>query len=152
MNKATIIILLFCIILSGISYYIGYKRPPKFLSWFAKGSFFISTFILIPFLATILYFQGTATSRLEQEGIVPYPDITETVGIAFGKGEDPLWVFRTKEAVNIQNFYNYESNRPGWKLKKSEDNAQIYEKEGKKLNISFYNYDSGGTIIYKIGN
>ena len=151
MSSSIVIVLLFCIILSGLSFFIGYIRPPKSLSWIAKGTFIISSFLLIPSLAAILYCQSTAASRLEEFRIAPYPDITETVGIAFGTGDDPLWVFRTKGTINIQNFYNYESNRPGWELKESGDNSLTLEKEGRELMIDSYNYDSGGTIIYKIG-
>lgn len=152
MSKSIIIILIFSFILSGISIFIGFLRPPKSHSWLPKGAFIFSTFILIPFLAVVLYFQGTAEGRLSKTGIAPYPNITETVGIAFGTGENPLWVFRTDGPNNIQNFYNYESSRQGWELINSSENSLLLEKGGNEMKISFYEQENGGSIIYKMEN
>ena len=152
MDKSIILLLVFSLILSVVSYYLGYLKPAKHLSWLAKSSFISVSFILIPVLVIVLYFQSTAKSRLSETGFVPYAEITETVGIAFGIGENPIWIFKIKGKNNIESFYSDESNRHGWKLIESSETMQIYQKGDKKMSIGQHKGWTSSSIIYMMEN
>ena len=152
MDKSIILLLAFSVILSVISYYIGYMKPTLNFSWFAKVSFLSATFLLIPVLALVLFFQNTAKERLEKTGFVPYPNIKETVGIAFGTGNNPTWIFKIKDYNYIEEFYSDESNRPGWKLIKSSENLQTFQKGNKKMSIGQQKGWTSSSIIYMLEN
>ena len=152
MDKSLILLLVFSFILSGVSYYIGYKRPSNNFKWVAKISFLSVTFLLIPLLFIVLFFQSTAKSRLSETGFVPHPEIKETVGIAFGIGENPVWIFKIKGQNDIEEFYSAESNRPGWKLIESSDNMNIYQKGNKKMSIGRHRGWTSSSIVYMLQN
>ena len=150
MDKSLILLLVFSIILSGISYYLGFRKPAKNFPWLAKVTFVSATFLLIPVLVIVLYFQSSAKVRLSETGFVPYPQITETVGIAFGTGKNPTWIFKTRDLNDIEKFYSDESNRPGWKLINSSENMQIYEKGNKKMSIGKQKGWTSSSVIYML--
>ena len=143
-------LLVFSLILSVVSFYIGFIRPSGYLTWFARGSFLIATFLLIPTLSAVLYFQSTAVDRLSMTGFVPYPGITETVGIAYGKGENPVWIFKFKWRGDIEKFYKDESNREGWALKESVGNLMVFTKDNKKMSIGRQEGWTSSSIIYML--
>jgi len=150
MDKSIILLLVFSFVLSAISYYLGYRRPAIKFSWFAKVSFISVTLLLIPVLVIVLYFQSTAKSRLSETGFVPYPNIKETVGIAFGTGKNPIWIFKIKGQNYIEKFYSEESNRPGWKLIKRSNNMQTYRKGNKIMSIGQQEGWTSSSIIYML--
>ena len=152
MDKSIILLLVFSLILSGISFYLGYWRPSVNFSGFAKVSFIFCTFFLTPALAVVLFLQSTAKDRLSETGFVPYPQIKETVGIAFGTGENPTWIFKIKGENYIESFYSYESNRPGWKLIKSSENMQTYQKGSRIMSIGHQKGWTSSSIIYMLEN
>ena len=152
MDKSIILLLVFSLILSGVSYYLGYRRRTENFLWLAKTSFVFVTFLLIPVFTTVLFFQSTAKSRLSKTGFVPYTNITETVGIGFGIGKNPVWIFKFKAPNDIKNFYSDESNRPGWKLIKDGENMQIYQKGSKKMSIGQQEGWTSSSIIYMLEN
>lgn len=130
MEKSIILLLFFSILLSAIGYYLGFIKPPKVFAWLAKSTFVFSTFFLIPLLAAVLWFQSGAEGRLEKTGFVPHPDIKEVIGIAFGTGANPVWIFKTaSDEESIMNFYNETSSRPGWQLVSKNDSMLIFKKE-----------------------
>ena len=93
MDSSLILLLIALIALNIQSYYFGWVRPPKVAAWLQQTSFIVLTFLLIPLLVYSLYSQSQAESRLEDYGIVPHPAIKNAVGIANGKGDNPIWLF-----------------------------------------------------------
>ena len=141
-------LLVFSIILSVVSFYIGFIRPSGFFTWFARGSCLIATFLLIPTLSAVLYYQSTAIGRLSETGFIPFPGITETVGIAYGKGENPVWIFKFRGRGDIEEFYRDESNREGWTLKENVGNLLVFIKDNKKMSIGKQEGWTSSSIIY----
>ena len=150
MDKSLILMLVFSFILSGISYYLGYRRPANKFPWLAKVTFLSVTLFLIPVLVIVLYFQDGAKARLSETGFIPYPHITESVGIAFGTGKNPTWIFKTRDLSGIEKFYSDESNRPGWKLINSDPNLIIYQKGNKKMSIGQQKGWTSSSVIYML--
>lgn len=142
--------MVFAFILLGISYYLGYRSPGGKFSWLARVSFLSVAFLLIPTLTVVLFYQTTAKDRLLQTGFVPYSEITETVGISFGIGKNPTWVFRVRSTDGIKEFYTDESNRPGWSLVKSGENMGIYQKGSSKMKIGLHRGITSGSIVYML--
>lgn len=142
--------MVFAFILLGISYYLGYRSPSGKFPWLARVSFLSVAFLLIPALTVVLFYQTTAKDRLLQTGFVPYSEITETVGISFGVGRNPTWVFRVKSTEGIEEFYLDESNRPGWSLLKSGENMGIYQKGSSKMKIGLHRGLTSGSIVYML--
>ncbi len=140
--------MVFAFILLGISYYLGYKAPAGRFPWIARASFLSVGFLLIPALAVILFYQSSAKDRLLQTGFVPYPEITETVGISFGTGKNPTWVFKVKTDDGIEGFYLDESNRPGWSLMKSGENISTYQKGNSKMTVGRNRGLTSSSVIY----
>ena len=150
MDKSIILLLIFSVILSALSFFLGYYRPAKSFSWLAKLSFFFVTAILIPVLFLVLVFQSSAQSRLSKTGFVPYPGITEAVGISFGTGKNPVWMFKIKGENRIRDFYSVESNRPGWKLIQSDGNIDLYQKGNNKMSVGQQKGLTSSSIIYML--
>jgi len=150
MEKSTILLLVFAFILLGISYYLGYKAPAGRFPWIARVSFLSVAFLLLPALAVILFYQSSAKDRLLQTGFVPYPEITETVGISFGTGRNPTWIFKVKTDDGIGEFYLDESNRPGWSFVESGENVNIYQKGNSKMMVGKNRGLTSSSIIYML--
>lgn len=142
--------MVFAFILLGISYYLGYKAPAGRFPWIARASFLSVAFLLLPALVVILFYQSSAKDRLLQTGFVPYPEITETVGISFGTGSNPTWIFKVKTDDGIEEFYLDESNRPGWSFVKSGENVSIYQKGNSKMMVGKNRGLTSSSIIYML--
>ncbi len=150
MEKSIILLLFFSFVLAMTSFYLGFIKPSKNLGRAAKSFFVLVIIVLIPLFAGILWFQSSAKQRLTDTGIVPYPGLGETIGIAFGTGERPVWLFRTGTDTNIVSFYTNENNRPGWYLKKSSVQKVILTDNKKMMTISVQTDQDKGTMMYLI--
>jgi len=142
--------MVFAFILLGVSYYLGYRSHSEKFPWLAKASFLFVVFLLIPTLTVVLFYQSTAKDRLLQTGFVPYSEITETVGISFGVGQNPTWVFRVKSTDGIEKFYLDETNRPDWSLLKSSKDMVIYQKGNSKMKVGLHRGLTSSSIVYML--
>ena len=150
MEKSIILLLFFSIVLAMTSFYLGFIKPSKNLGRMAKLFFVLVIIVLIPLFAGILWFQNTAKQRLMETGVVPYPGLGETIGIAFGAGTRPVWLFRTGTDTNIVSFYTNENNRPGWELQESGEQKVYLVNKSDLMTISLQKERDKGTIMYLI--
>lgn len=149
MEKSIILLLLFSFVLAITSFYLGFIEPSKNLGHAAKLFFVLVIVILIPLFAGILWFQNSAKERLMDTGIVPYPGIGETIGIAFGTGDRPVWLFRTvTDKLSIGSFYTNENNRPGWNLTESGEQSAILINTENKMTIKAQTGSEKGSVMY----
>ncbi len=149
MEKSIILLLLFSFVLAITSFYLGFIEPSKNLGHAAKLFFVLVIVILIPLFAGILWFQSSAKERLMDTGIVPYPGIGETIGIAFGTGDRPVWLFRTvTDKLSIGSFYTNENNRPGWNLTESGEQSAILINTENKMTIKAQTGSEKGSVMY----
>lgn len=149
MEKSIILLLFFSFVLAITSFYLGFIEPSKNLGHAAKLFFVLVIVILIPLFAGILWFQSSAKERLMDTGIVPYPGIGETIGIAFGTGDRPVWLFRTvTDKLSIGSFYTNENNRPGWKITESEEQSAILINNKNKMIIKSQIGSEKGSVMY----
>ncbi len=149
MEKSIILLLFFSFVLAITSFYLGFIKPSKNLGHAAKLFFVLVIVILIPLFAGILWFQSSAKERLMDTGIVPYPGIGETIGIAFGTGDRPVWLFRTvTDKLSIGSFYTNENNRPGWNLTESGEQSAILINTENKMTIKAQTGSEKGSVMY----
>ncbi|MEE9164704.1 MAG: hypothetical protein V3U15_00405 [Nitrospinota bacterium] len=149
MEKSIILLLFFSFVLAITSFYLGFIEPSKNLGHAAKLFFVLVIVILIPLFAGILWFQSSAKERLMDTGIVPYPGIGETIGIAFGTGDRPVWLFRTvTDKLSIGSFYTNENNRPGWNLTESGEQSAILINTENKMTIKAQTGSEKGSVMY----
>ncbi len=149
MEKSIILLLFFSFVLAITSFYLGFIKPSKKLGYAAKSFFVLVIIILIPLFSGILWFQSSAKERLMDTGIVPYPGIGETIGIAFGTGDRPVWLFRTgTDKLSIGSFYTNENNRPGWNLTESGDQSAILINTENKMTIKAQTGSEKGSVMY----
>jgi len=149
MEKSIILLLFFSLVLAVTSFYLGFIKPSKKLGNAAKSSFVLVTIILIPLFVGILWFQSSAKERLMETGIVPYPGIGETIGIAFGTGERPVWLFRTgTDKLSIGSFYSNENNRQGWNLKESGVQTAILFNSENTMTVKAQTGPEKGSVMY----
>ena len=149
MEKSIILLLFFSFVLAITSFYLGFIKPSKNLGLAAKLFFVLVILILIPLFAGILWFQSSAKERLMDTGIVPYPGIGETIGIAFGTGDRPVWLFRTvTDKLSIGSFYTNENNRPGWNLTESGEQSAILINTENKMTIKAQTGSEKGSVMY----
>ena len=149
MEKSIILLLFFSFVLAITSFHLGFIKPSKKLGYAAKSCFVLVIIILIPLFAGILWFQSSAKERLMDTGIVPYPGIGETIGIAFGTGDRPVWLFRTgTDKLSIGSFYTNENNRPGWNLTESGEQSAILINTENKMTIKAQTGSEKGSVMY----
>jgi len=149
MEKSIILLLFFSFVLAITSFYLGFIKPSKNLGLAAKLFFVLVIVILIPLFAGILWFQSSAKERLMDTGIVPYPGIGETIGIAFGTGDRPVWLFRTvTDKLSIGSFYTNENNRSGWNLTESGEQSAILINTENKMTIKAQTGSKKGSVMY----
>ncbi len=151
MEKSIVLLLFFSVVLAVTSFYLGFINPAKNLSLAVKISFILVILILIPLFTAILWLQSGAKERLSITGIVPYPELKETIGVAFGIGERPVWLFKTGEDnVSIRSFYSNENNRQGWKLLDIDKQNVTLGKKDKIMIITSQTGMDKGSIMYVI--
>ena len=118
MHPDIIYLLVACIGFAILGYYLGFYRPTEPFEWYSQAMFFGMTFLLIPMLTWVLWYQAGAINRLTQTGITPHPTIEYSVGVTSGQGKNPTWVFETLPNTKVNlDYYTQESNRKGWAIK-----------------------------------
>jgi hypothetical protein len=151
MQNSLILLLILSLALSLQGYYFGFHRPLAVLSWLAQSTFVIATFMLIPILVYVLAMQSGALKRLENAGIRPFPGITESVGIANGKGDSPTWMFKVRASGDeIREFYTSSENTGDWSFQGDDGIYLRFRRNEKLMKIAFRQNLSSDTLIYMI--
>ena len=152
MEKSILLLLFFSVLLGVSGYYIGFVKPPKTFAWLAKATFFCSL-VLIPILCLVLWFQSGAKERLSNTGFVPHPNIEEPIGIAFGIGKNPIWIFKTDDDKNsVFNFYNESASRPGWELTSNEGSYLLFKQGNKEMTVGHQEGWISNSIVFMLNN
>ncbi|MFQ5917747.1 MAG: hypothetical protein ACE5I0_08065, partial [Candidatus Binatia bacterium] len=95
--------------------------------------------------------QSGAENRLARVGIVPHPSIEETVGVAMGVGDNPIWMFTVDApAESIADFYRTEANRQGWNLTNDSPTMLILNRGEKKMVIGVHEGWDSRTVTYTL--
>ena len=137
MQRDLVLLLLFCLLMAGVSFYLGFIRPPRVVAWLSQAAFLVFTFMLAPILVYVLWQQGGAVERLEALGFAAHPSIVEAVGIANGVGERPVWLFRASdEAAAVLDFYRRGDKRRDWTLKTDGGSMLIFTRSGEKVTVA----------------
>ena len=151
MQNSLILLLIFSLVLSLQGYYFGIYRPTAVAAWLAQSTFVIATFMLMPILVYVLVTQSGAIDRLERTGIRPYPGISESVGIATGKGDNPTWVFEVRASGDeIREFYRSAENTGDWSFQGDDGIYLRFVKNDRLMKIAFRDNVSSDTLIYMI--
>ena len=123
----------------ALYYYLFIKREPDFF-FLGKSGLVIIMFLIVPILATILYYQAGAKDRLKKSGFTPHSSFESSVGVAVGTGDNPIWMFSTElDKASIIDFYKQEQNHQGWKLEGEDEKWLTFTKNDKKMRINISN-------------
>jgi len=151
MQISLIYLLLFSIIMSVLTFYIGFVRPPRVLAWLSQAAFLMWLFFLIPVLGYVLFQQNGAIERLESTGFATHPAITESVGIANGVGSNPTWLFKIEgDLRQIMDFYRSDDSHPGWEMKGGNDKVMIFEKGNEQMAVAARKGWSDSSIMFSL--
>lgn len=151
MQTSIIVLLVICLYLAVQGYYFGFIRPPRVFAWLQQATFVFMAFLMIPFLAGVLWLQSGAENRLARVGIVPHPSIEETVGVAMGVGDNPIWMSTVDApAESIADFYRTEANRQGWNLTNDSPTMLILNRGEKKMVIGVHEGWDSRTVTYTL--
>ena len=128
-------------------YYLVFIKKERYLLPGTVGGIIFIIFVLVPIIIIVLYFQFTASSKLQALGFTPHPNLTSSMGIASGQGDKPIWVFSYSDHdENIIDFYRVQKNSVGWILDHEEANKLVFLKDNKKMNITSDNK----TIVFSL--
>lgn len=123
----------------SLYYYLFIKRESDFF-YLGKSGLVIIMLIIVPILATILYYQAGAKDRLNAVGFTPHSSFDSSVGVATGTGDNPIWMFSTEfQKQAIIDFYKQEQNHKGWKVTSEDEKWLIFTKEDKNMRINISN-------------
>jgi hypothetical protein len=89
--------------------------------------------------------------RLEAIGVKPHPAVKHAVGIATGRGENPVWVLSLdKDAVQVLDFYRKALADSPWQV--SEDNGLYlrYHRPGHILTIANRQRTGGNGLFISV--
>lgn len=151
MDKSLIFLLVLSLVLALQGYYFGIHRPLRVLAWLAQSTFVIATFMLIPILVYVLVMQSGAVERLEKTGVRPYPGITQSVGIANGKGDNPTWIFEVQASSDaIREFYRSSKNTGDWSFQGDDGIYLRFRRNDRVMKIAFRDEYASDTLIYII--
>ena len=140
MDTSLIITLIVLLLFAwSLYYYLFIKRESDFF-YLGKSGLVIIMFMIVPILATVLYYQAGAKDRLSATGFPSHSSFESSVGVAAGTGDNPIWMFSTEldEAVIID-FYKQEQNHKGWELSSENEEWLIFTKKDKKMRINISN-------------
>ena len=153
MQTSLIYLFFFSLFMAGLTFYIGFIRPPRVLAWLSKAAFLTWLFLLMPVLGYVLYQQSGAMDRLESQGITVHPAISESIGIANGVGDEPTWLFSVEgDLKEVMEFYRSEDSRPGWTMAGGSDTVIILEKGMSKMAIAVRKGWSERTIMFRMSS
>lgn len=151
MQTSIILLLVACIALAIEGYYFGFVRPPRVLAWLQQATFIIMTFMLVPLLLLVLYYQSAAEDRLKEAGFTPHPSIRESIGIGFGAGNNPIWVFEFDAGEQaFRDFYTSAENTGDWKLVSDNGFFLIFEQAGASMLAGFREGRGSNTLTFTL--
>jgi hypothetical protein len=137
--------------MAGLSFYIGFVRPPRVLAWLSKAGFIIWLFLLSPILGYVLYQQSGSIDRLESTGFVAHPDIEESVGIANGVGENPIWLFKiNSDGTDILEYYRSPDSRPGWEMSGGNEMVLMFKRERQRMAVAVRKGWSDSSLMFSL--
>ena len=148
MDATLIGLLIGFIAYATVSWYFGFLAPGNGATWRHQTAFLVTTVMLIPAVAYVLYLQTGAVQRLQDHGVTPLPEVRHVVGIAAGQGSAPVWVFagdvtRTDTLV----FYDDPETRPGWEVAARGATMIVLRRGDARLSVSA---TSAGHVIYML--
>ena len=151
MQNSLVWLFVFCLFMAGLSYYIGFVRPPRVLAWLSKAGFLIWLFLLTPILVYVLYQQSGSIDRLESTGFVAHPGIVESVGIANGVGENPTWLFRiNSDGTDILEYYRSPDSRPGWEMSGGNEMVLMFKRERQRMAVAVRKGWSDSSLMFRL--
>jgi hypothetical protein len=151
MQTSLILLYIFCLVMAGLSFYLGFLRPPRPGTYLSKAGFIIWLFLLAPFLTWVLFQQHGSIERLEQAGFVAHPAIEESVGIANGVGSTPTWLFKVDEEPDtILQFYRSPDTHNDWKLAAETPALLTFFREGKRMDVLASKGWSDTSLMFKL--
>ncbi len=131
-----IVLLLFA---CSLYYYLFIKRISDFF-YLGKIGLVIIMFMIVPMLATVLYYQAGAKDRLNATGFPPHSSFESSIGVATGTGDNPIWMFSTEfDKKAIIDFYKQEQNHKGWEVASEDEKWLTFSKKDKKMRINITN-------------
>jgi len=120
----------------SLYYYLFIKRVSDFF-FLGKSGLVIIMFMIVPMLATVLYYQAGAKDRLSAIGFTPHSSFGAAVGVASGTGDNPIWMFSTEfDKKAIINFYKQEQNHKDWEAVSEDEKWLTFTKKDKKMRIN----------------
>ena len=123
----------------SLYYYLFIKRESDFF-YLGKIGLVIIMFVIVPILATVLYYQGGAKERLNTTGFTPHSSFESSIGVAAGTGDNPIWMFSTEfNKASLIDFYKQEQNHKGWKLTSEDEKWLIFSKKNQNMRINISN-------------
>ena len=151
MQTSLIYLFIFCLLMAGLTFYIGFIRPPKVLAWLSQSAFLMWLFFLTPVLGYVLYQQSGAIDRLESTGFAAHPAITEVVGFANGHGSEPTWLFVVEgDLKEVMEFFRREDSHPGWSTKGGNDKVMIFVKGDLQMAVAVREGWSDSSIMFSM--
>jgi len=136
MELSLIIFLIICAAWAALLYYIFIIKKAPDLGAGGRSGIVVFTFVLIPFLAIVLWSQSGSDDRLAELGITPYPGFVSSVGVATGTGTNPTWIYEvTEEEGTLLDFYKNPDNHQGWTIVSGSGMGIALERGAKKLTI-----------------
>ena len=156
--QPTLIVLLFIFtVLAVLGYYIGFIQQARVLQSRSQTLFIIMTFVLIPLLVVVLRLQTGARRRLENTGITPHPAIRNAIGVTFGAGESPTWLFNVGQAradiLNfdvVPDFDVVPENRDGWHIVSQSETMVVLVKSERAMTILVSDSKPGMNLAYML--
>jgi hypothetical protein len=150
-DPAVLILLTGLLLIAAQAAWFGFINPVNTLAWLQQASFVVTAFMLIPLVLFVLYSQATSIDRLNAMGIKPHPAIRHAVGIANGRGENPVWVLSLNdEAVQILDFYRKAMANTQWRLSEDNDLYLRYRRAGQTLTIANKQQSGDDTLIISV--
>ena len=151
MDPAGLILLTGLLLIAAQAVWFGFVNPVNSLAWLQQASFVVTAFMLIPLVLLVLYSQATAIDRLKAIGVKPHPAIRHAVGMANGRGENPIWVLSLNdEAVQILDFYRIALADTQWRLSEDNDLYLRYHRLGQILTIANRQQSGGDRLIISV--
>ena len=136
MSPALLSILVVCLILITILFYVFIiRRQQDFLAR-GKAALLIIAFLIVPILGLTLWNQMLSKGRLAELGFVPYHGLGSSVGVLTGTGDQPMWLFTISETENaVLDFYKRTENRLGWDLVSENPAMLVFENSDSRLTL-----------------
>ncbi len=140
MDISLIITLLILLLFASALYYYFFMKRLQDVFHLGKSALVIIMFMIVPILATVLYYQAGAKDRLIAIGFTPHSSFSSSIGVGSGTGKNPIWMFATElDREILIDFYKHEKNHKEWNLSQENDKWLIYTKDDKKMRLNINN-------------